>query len=299
MKHRKLPSLVGLRAFEAAARLGRMSLAADELCVTPGAISRSIRHLEMEIGTTLFCGPKHALRLTPRGASLANDLSLSFRHLETAVEPYFNEDSGPVYVSCLSTFAMRWLIPRLAGVQLSAPQVSIELSTSDRAINFQRETYDLAIRITDNPIPEDALISELFPEYVGLVGSPELFNKHHNLDMTPSESIPVLDVLSRPHLIDFWAQQNNTQSPAIACRFEHFGYAIEAAKAGLGVCIAPWPLVMDDLRSEQLLAPLGFIASGYSYIAARRNIRSRKVEKLCECILSEAQKTPQPSHRRA
>lgn len=294
MNHPKLPSLIGLRAFEAAARLGKMSRAADELCVTPGAVSRSIRHLEMEIGTSLFCGPKSDLKLTLQGVSLANSLATSFRQMEAAVAPYFNEDSGSICISCLGTFAMKWLIPKLANLHRTMPLVDIQISTSDRPIDFQREPHDLAIRITNHPIPQDAQVSVLFPEFIGPVVSPDFLKEHPMTTSAALNNLPVIGIKNRPLLHERWSRHGHFHDAVVAYNFEYFGYAIEAAKSGMGVCIAPWPLVMDHLQSGDLVAPLGFTPSGHSYIIARRNIRSRKIEKVCNWLVSEAKKTPQP-----
>lgn len=115
------PSLIGLRAFEAAARHGRMSLAADELCVTHGAISRSIRHLEEELAVVLFSGPRNDLKLTDEGKMLAAKIGPAFRQLDAAVVPFLDQEAGAIRVSCLSTFAMKWLIPRLQAFGGGAP----------------------------------------------------------------------------------------------------------------------------------------------------------------------------------
>lgn len=191
------PSLIGLRAFEAAARHGRMSLAADELCVTHGAISRSIRHLEEELAVVLFSGPRNDLKLTDEGKMLAAKIGPAFRQLDAAVVPFLDQEAGAIRVSCLSTFAMKWLIPRLQAFQEEAPQIEVRLSASDAALDFEREQYDVAIRVTDHRLPDDIRVSELFPEHVGLVASPSFLRKHGIERPEQLSGLPILRTRTR------------------------------------------------------------------------------------------------------
>lgn len=294
MSGHRLPSLGGLKAFESAARLGRMSLAARELCVTPGAISRSIRHLELELGIALFCGPKGALRLTARGQALAAALTDAFSRIELAVTPYFDEAAGALQLSCPCTLAARWLIPRLPRFRRNAPDVQIQLTTSNQPIDFRREPYDVAIRLTDHALSDDVRISSLFPEFIGLVASPQLLAPDEAPSLSALEQYAVLCSQTRPEIWDIWAEQQGISWTRTIGEFEHFYYAIEAVKAGLGLCVAPWPLVMDDVAKGLLRAPFGFIPSGSTYVVARRQIRSARVERLCEWLVNEARETPLP-----
>lgn len=164
MSGHRLPSLGGLRAFESAARLGRMSLAARELCVTPGAVSRSIRHLEQELRVTLFSGPKSALCLTDRGRELAAVLTDAFGRTESTIGPYFHEVAGALQLSCPGTLAAHWLIPRLPRFQRHAPDIPVQLTTSNRPVDFQREPYDVAIRLPEHALSQTTRSSQLFPK---------------------------------------------------------------------------------------------------------------------------------------
>lgn len=294
MSSHRLPSLGGLRAFESAARLGRMSLAATELCVTPGAISRSIRNLEQELGVTLFCGPKGALRLTVRGLELAAVLTDVFGRIESTVSPYFDRAAGALQLSCPGTFAAHWLIPRLPRFKCTAPDIQVQLSMSDRPVDFLREPYDVAIRLSEHALRDDVRTSPLFPEFIGLVVSPHLLKQDPALSLRALSQQPVLCSQTRPELWAYWAGKQAMNAPKTFNELEHFYYVITAVKAGLGIAVVPWPLVMDDLNQGQLLAPLGFIPSGHAYVVARRPIRSARIERLCTWLVNEAQATPYP-----
>jgi LysR family glycine cleavage system transcriptional activator len=161
----RLPSLNALLAFEAAGR---------ELGVTHGAVSRQVAHLEAVLGVLLFEGPKNRLALTPAGATLLRDLTAGFDRIESGVRRLREDANGALDVSCLGTFAMRWLIPRLHRFQATRPGIEVRLSASDAPIEFSRGAYEVAIRVTDHPVPADAPVVALFDEHVGPVLAPAL-----------------------------------------------------------------------------------------------------------------------------
>src|SRR5690349_20019571 len=113
MKRRKNLPVAALRAFEAAARHGQMSSAADELGVSHGAISRHVGHLEAFVGAQLFEGTRNRPKLTAEGRVFGFALTAAFDQIEDALRIIGRGDGGILDVACLSTFAMRWLIPRL------------------------------------------------------------------------------------------------------------------------------------------------------------------------------------------
>src|SRR5207302_9045738 len=109
-KRSQLP-LTALRAFEAFARLGKMSLAADELCVTHGAVSRQVRSLEALCGAKLTQGPRNALKLTDAGERMSRSLGRTFDELEESFRPVRADATRALQLSCVGTLAMTWLVP--------------------------------------------------------------------------------------------------------------------------------------------------------------------------------------------
>ncbi|RUM99298.1 LysR family transcriptional regulator [Pseudaminobacter arsenicus] len=282
---RHLPSLNALRAFEAAGRHGRMIQAAAELNVTHSAISRQIRHLEEVLGVTLFEGPKNRLELTEAGHALLPGLVSGFDQIDKAVRLVADTEDGPIDVSCLGTFTMRWLIPRLYGFQAAHAGISVRLTSSDGPIDLAREGFDVAIRVGTGPWPPDAQITTLFGEQVGPVLAPQLARRYApNLT-----GLPLLHTQTRPEAWADWLARSGIgvkDEPGIG--YEHFYFMLEAAMAGLGVCIAPWPLVADDIHAGRLVAPYGFIESGMDYVAIRRTRPHRKSALFCEWLKEEA-----------
>ena len=171
---RRIPSLNALRAFEAAGRLGRMTLAADELNVTHSAVSRQIQHLENVLGVPLFEGPKNKLRLTEAGTTLLSGLNTAFDQIDTSVRAVADTEDGALDVSCPGTFTMRWLIPRLYRFQAQYPDIDVRLTASSRPVDFARDSFDVAIRVGTAPWPAGADVIPLFPEQTGPVLAPSL-----------------------------------------------------------------------------------------------------------------------------
>lgn len=284
---RKLPSLNALRAFEAAGRHGRMTLAADELHVTHSAISRQVQHLEDLLGVALFAGPKNRMQLTEAGSTLLAGLSLAFDQMDMAVRSVADTADGPLDVSCPGTFTMRWLIPRLYRFSDAHPDIEVRLSASSLPVDFQRDAFDVAIRASQGPWPDDAEVIELFPERIGPVISPKLHDRHGG----DIEKLTLLHTSSRRHAWRVWAEKAGRDVPDDdGVEYEHFYFMIEAALSGLGMCIAPWPMVADELGSGRLIAPYGFIDSGQSYVAVRRNRQHRKSQLFCDWLAEEARR---------
>src|SRR6185295_16060466 len=147
-KRSQLP-LTALRAFEAFARLGKMSLAADELCVTHGAVSRQVRSLEQTVGVKLTQGPRNALKLTDVGDRMARSLGGTFDELEKIFVNVRAAGDRELHISCVGTLAMKWLIPRLSGFHARHPELSIRVTEAYGPVDFTREPFDAAIRLTD------------------------------------------------------------------------------------------------------------------------------------------------------
>jgi len=296
MPKRRLPSLNALRAFEAAGRLGRMTTAAEELAVTPGAISRQVRQLEDALGTPLFEGPKQRPVLTELGRQLLPALSSALDQIEAAVRAVADDPDGTLDVSCFSTFTMRWLIPRLHRFHAEHPGIDVRLSTTDRAISVERERFDVVITLDDSPQPERVQVQTLFAEWLGPVLAPSLAPLPQ--DRAPPQGKQMLRTRTRPQAWAQWVERTGKEWPQPNGQvFEHYDFTLQAAVRGLGWCIAPWHLVVDDLDAGRLVAPWGFCASGHHYVALRSPQRSIKAERFCTWLARQAAEMPQPCHR--
>ena len=253
-KRSQLP-LTALRAFEAFARLGKMSLAADELCVTHGAVSRQVRSLEALSGVKLTQGPRNALKLTDAGERMARSLGRTFDELEEAFLQVRAAADRELHISCVGTLAMKWLIPRLSGFHARHPDLSIRVTEAYGPVDFAREPFDAAIRLTESVIGDGLTATPFLDNFHGPVVAPALAKGGLDLARTPR-------LHTRPHR-QAWAEWSEhagvpVPEPSENREYEHLFYMLEAAVAGLGVGLSPWIYVANDIAAGRLAAPFGF-----------------------------------------
>ena len=264
MKRGTLP-LNALRAFEATVRQGQMKLAAGELGVTYGAISRQVRGLEDVLGVRLFDGPRNKLVPTRVALDLQPALQTAFDDIERALDQVVNPERRVLDLSCLSTFSMRWLIPRLFDFQERHPDIEVRLTADDGLVDFSRQRHDLAIRVGAGPWGNAQAII-LFEDCVGPVLSPELVTGDDIQSWDDLKSLPLLHTKTRRSAWRDWCAAQGLTLPSGGREFEHFYFLLEAATASLGMAIAPKALVNDDLKAGRLIAPFGFQPSGQTYV---------------------------------
>ena len=295
---RRLPSLNALRAFEAFARHGRMTLAADELCVTHGAISRQIRQLEDQLGVALTEGPRSRLRMTPDGLKLAQALSPAFDQIEAAVPRPPHVGPRPLVVSCLPTFAMKWLIPRLPRFQAAHPEIPVRVAESNGPFDYRADGIDLAIRMrtVGEAYPGDSHVTPFMDHFHGPVMSPALATSV-GTSLAAICALPRLHTRTFPQSWSDWARKmpGDLPEPVSQQEFDHYFYLIEAAAAGLGVAIGPWAFVQRDLASGRLNAPLGFVA-GEASVVALTPVGGAADMAICfrDWLVEEGRSTPMP-----
>ena len=256
MDRRLLPPLTALRAFEAFARRGRMTLAADELCVTHGAVSRQIRSLEEAVGLDLTEGPRHRLRLTEAGERLASSLSRAFDQVETTLSDLKAGAHVELHLSCVGTLAIRWLIPRLQTFHARHPAVRVRVTESYAAVDFARDRFDAAIRVNETAPIIGAEAVAFLENFHGPVVAPALVGD----GPTGLEGLTRLTTGTRQTAWAEWEAHSGVTlpTPPDTQEFEHIFYTLEAAAAGLGVGLSPWVYVAADIAAGRLAAPLGF-----------------------------------------
>lgn len=260
---RKLPSLNALRAFEATARTGSVSQAAEQLNVTHGAISRQIKVLEQELGISLFSKDGRGLKLTDAGSRLRDATGDAFDRLRDAcAELSQSASNAPFVLGCSGSLLARWFIPRLGRLNADLPDLRLHLSAGEGDLDPRRPGLDALLMFAEPPWPADMEVFELASERIGPVLSPR-FSHFKALEHASASALlaqPLLHTASRPQAWPSWARHNgiDPQQLRFGQGFEHLYYLLEAAMAGLGIAIAPEPLVADDLRAGRLVAPWGF-----------------------------------------
>lgn len=263
----RLPSLLALRCFEAAARLENFTRAATELHLTHGAVSRAVRLLEEELGVALFERRSRRVFLTDAGRTLAQAVGDGLGVIRQAVgELRASARKERRWVlSCEPTLLMRWLIPRWPAFQARHPGIEVYLVAGGGPFSFGNG-IDMAIRRDDFSWPESYCAEPLFAEKVGPVCRPDKAVAWFKGRTLLRAGAACLHTRTRPGAWSEWAAAANHPVPqASGQTFEHFYFSLQAAVAGLGVAIGPWHLVRDDLDSGVLTAPLGFVEDGSCY----------------------------------
>lgn len=302
MAARSLPPLNALRAFEAFGRRGRMTLAADELCVTHGAISRQIRQLEDHLGVALTEGPRNNLILTEAGLTLAQALTLALDQIDAALPRPAGSEDGTLVVSCLPTFAMKWLIPRLPDFVAAHPEIQARIVESNGPFDFRADGVDLAIRmrLPDAPPSPDADVTPFLKHYVGPVASPDLAAQVSDL-----ESLSRLPRLHTRTFMESWAEWEvaagvSLPPAAVNREFDHYFYMLEAAAAGLGVALSPWAFAEHDLGAGRLVAPLGLIPGQAEVCALTpKGKATRAARRFRDWLVKQGATTPPPPGAKA
>ncbi len=279
---RDLPPLNALRAFEATARLGSVSRAAGELHVTHGAVSRQIRQLEETLGTALFQREGRGLALTAAGHRLHTAAADAFDPLRaTWAELRRAPRQAPLVLGCPGSILARWMIPRMERLARECPDVQLHLSARETPPDAQLAGLDAALLIAAPPWPSDWQVHVLAPERIGAVLSPRLPDATALASASPDalRAHALLHTASRPQAWGAWAARVGVAPDTLrmGTGFEHLYDLLEAAVAGLGVAIAPEPLVADDLASGRLIAPWGFVETDGQWVlcAAKRNTDPR------------------------
>lgn len=246
------PSLKGLKAVEAALRLGSFVAAANELRVTQTAISRLVKLVEGQIGQRLFDRQANSLTPTPAGRSLAPLLGDAFRRLDAAVDSVRRATPPGLSVAIGPTFAMRWLIPRLHLFQMKHPGIEVRLVTAIEDDVTLRADWAATIRLSSAPLP-GLMAEKLFTAALIPVAAPQVAASmkrvgdliHHTL----------LEVSHAPQAWPRWLSESGLEPARFRRRlsFDYSTYAIQAALDGLGVALVRPPYVQDDLDAGRLV----------------------------------------------
>ena len=256
----RLPSLNGLRAFEAAARHLSFTLAATELNVTQTAISHQIRRLEEELGIRLFVRQNRALALTPEARDYLPGVRAAFNDLRLATDRLLRRDDDKVLtLSTLASLAAKWLLPRLTDFQEQHPGIDVRITTSTSLVDFQRDDVDAAIRYGRGQWPglraDWLMADELFP-----VCSPSLLRGDKPLQRPEDlRNHPLLHTSNansddwRLWLTAAGLPADIAKQPGIT--FDMIFMTIQAAIDGIGVAMGRTSYVQDDIAKGRLVVP--------------------------------------------
>jgi LysR family transcriptional regulator, glycine cleavage system transcriptional activator len=292
-----LPPLNAVRTFEAAGRNLSFTLAARELNVTPGAVSRQIKLLEEFIGARLFERANREVKLTRAGALYLEDLTEAFSRINAATA-CFAESRGDqtLRLSSSITLTLRWLIPRLITFHAVNPGAQVQLTTSLKPVDFRIDDVDLAIRLGSGDWPNSVkhllMRSELVP-----VCSPNLLKDRPLRAIGDLAAHTLLHSTARPRNWPIWLRgAGNTD---LECDkgifFESSSLALQAAIEGMGIAIAQPPLVSEDLQAGRLVTPFDRIVTeddAFYILYAEGAMRNKMLQRFRDWLLKQAGTPP-------
>ncbi len=297
--HLNTQILAALKTFEAAARLLSFSQAAQELSITPGAVSQQIKNLEVQVAARLFIRQARRVALTPEGAQLFSTVRPVLLELDSTLGRIKrNALQGTVRLRSIPSFVFKWLIPRLGDFQRQYPDIRVETFAEGSLLDLQACDFDLAIDYGQGQYP-GLCATLMMPEQLFPVLSP---TRVPAADWHIEQALQQLPLLhdSRPWAgappdaeWRYWLDENDLASVLshTGHEFNRVDMAIEAAASGLGIAMARAALINDELARGRLIAPYPSVPSccGYYLLYAPDALDNPRIRALHDWLLAMAQ----------
>jgi LysR family glycine cleavage system transcriptional activator len=257
----RLPSLVSVQAFEAAARHGGFARAAEELGTTAASVSYHVKQLEQQVGAALFRRFPHRVELTGAGAILAEEATAAFAGLRASFARAAEHDEARLSITALPTFGTAWLIPRLGAFRAAHPDIRIEVDLSADAKDLSAGQFDLAIR-NGHGGWRGLKATRLMPSVFMPLCSPRLAEARRALEHPDRCNLPLL---GRP---DWWSLWFHARGLAHGPSEDQFGTTLSAehldvaaAIAGHGIAIGSPILFQDEIDAGRLAPAHDLVAT--------------------------------------
>ncbi|TJZ94072.1 LysR family transcriptional regulator [Paracoccus gahaiensis] len=270
---RFLPSLPLLAAFEAAARTGSITQAAQELALTQSAVSRQIRALEGQLGVTLFVREKQTIALTLGGQGYAREVRDALQRISAASMNLRASPAGALTLGVPPGFGARWLIPRLPRFTAQCPDITVNILSRAARFEFRDGIVDATIRFGSPGRGEEPAVM-LQPETVLPLCAPELAARHAPRLPQDLRGMPLLHLTTRPDAWERWLREYDVDDSAIhGMLFDQFALLGAAAVAGLGVALLPEQLFQAERAEGRLVEalPLPFRGTEAYYLSWPRD----------------------------
>jgi LysR family transcriptional regulator, glycine cleavage system transcriptional activator len=273
--------LAALRALEAVGRLGHLAEAAEELGVTPGAVSQHLRKVEAQLGRVLFERSARGLIPTAAGTRLLSALTGGFAEIERGLEQAEGRLGESLTVSVAPVLASKWLVPRLNQFYASNPGLQLRIEASTTLVDFDLSDVDAGVRVGKGPWP-GARAERLDQLSFFPICCPALANRLSSVDELTR--IPVIVDHGSPGRWPSWLKGVGRPDLQLAPGpiFSDAGLCLDAVIAGQGVALA-WPtLAADALKAGLVVAPFsGRVATDEFYwlVSSARRTPSAKVRR--------------------
>lgn len=295
---RRIPPLNPLRVFEVVARTQNLTVAARELHVSQSAVSRQVGVLETYLGVELFRRERHGVFLTRIGRSYAEQVVPAFEAIASATEKLTKASSqGSLRVRTYTTFAAKWLIPRLPDFKLKHPDIEVRITNGVPDVDFDRDDVDVAIQFGDGTWPR-VHTDLLFHDEIEPVCSPAYLKRETRKQGTEALLRKIL-LVSQYRRSDWedWLRANGLEENFSQAQRMSFSSSIltwQAALDGLGIAIGQTALLLPELESGQLIRPFNRpLRRSKSHYLVRPEVQreSRKVIAFRDWILENAAQT--------
>ena len=294
----RLPPLTALRAFDAAARHMSFARAADELNVTPAALSFQIKSLEDHLGQPLFRRLNRAVELTLAGRTLAPGAAEGFETLNSAWRATRRlQDTATLTVTAGPAFTAKWLAPRLYEFARTHPEIELRFAAGLRIMDFERDEIDVAIRFGYDTDP-NLYVLPFAQEWVTPVMTPELANRYptpESLQNAPLMFDDSISFLNPPCDWKTWFRAVGIDyAPDHGARFSQADHAIDAALSGAGIVLGRRALVIKDLHEGRLVAPYKLALESqarFRFLCPKGNENRPQIKAFRDWMLAEIDKT--------
>jgi LysR family glycine cleavage system transcriptional activator len=271
-------SIKAVQAFEAAARLGSFALAADELAVTPSAVSHQVKLLEDQLGARLFLRVHRSVVLTDAGRVYAAEVTAAFARIEHATRNFAAAPAGAILtVHSTPSFATQWLVPRLASFKELNPGIDIRLYASLGPVDLAADGVDVQIRYNAGPPRVGTVLIPFPPDTIVPMCAPALASGPNPI-RCPADLCRHTLIHSEVNIVSWrdWARRHKIQLDLErGPRFDRSFMAISAAIDGLGVCLDSPLLAERELASGKLVVPLpadGMKAQGHAFVTLKSTV---------------------------
>lgn len=266
--------LANLYTFSVVAKFLSFTLAAEELCLTQGAVSQRIKKLEADLGFTLFVRLTRKLELTEDGHRILRTLTKSLSNIFTEVDDIrFNELRGELYIGVAPTFAHLWLVPKLSIFQKQYPHLDVKIRVKASKLDFQNQPVDIAIYYGNETHPDfyhirlfnEELVPVCTPEYAdrfGLTKDDSRLESATFLHCTES-----LEFLSPLTEWQYWLSSTGRSASILKHKyvFNHEELTMVAARNSMGIALGRYQTIKSYIDSGELVSLFERIPSGYGY----------------------------------
>ena len=254
-KRTTLPPLNPLHVFEVASRLESFTKAAKELNVTQSAVSRQIATLEANLNVILFNRGKDGISLSKSGEYYRREISQAFARIQSATDEIRDtKQSDPIRLRVYSTFASRWLIPRLPKFKAKYPEIDLQMNTSTKPVDFMRESADIAIQFGEGTWP-GSKSKLIFKDVIEPVCNPSVLEHAQTDDlMQLLHEYPLINARLRARDWTDWMEAVNADGDGYDfMEFPSSLLAYQAAASGLGIAMGQRYLVQSDVDEGRLV----------------------------------------------